>query len=87
MVAKGPVPDVDSQRLKQPHPAVCAATREPRVLNRRGCRHFLFIEGILADAGYEPPKTASAIAKTGTGKIEIVKRTAPSLHGSSKAMG
>jgi transposase len=46
----------------------------PLVLDRRTRRLFPFIERIFADAGYQGAKTAAAIAKTGTWKIEIVKR-------------
>jgi hypothetical protein len=35
---------------------------------------FPFIKCIFADAAYQGPKTAAAIAKTGTWKLEIVKR-------------
>jgi len=45
-----------------------------RVLDRRTRRLFPFIERIFADAGYQGPKTAAAIAKSGTWKLEIVKR-------------
>ena len=44
------------------------------VLDRRTRRLFPFIERIFADAGYQGPKTAAAIAKTGTWRLEIVKR-------------
>jgi transposase len=44
------------------------------VLDRRTRRLFPFIERIFADAGYQGAKTAAAIAKTGTWKLEIVKR-------------
>jgi transposase len=37
-------------------------------------RLFPFIERIFADAGYQGAKAATAIAKTGTWKLEIVKR-------------
>jgi transposase len=46
----------------------------PLVLNRRTRRLFPFIECIFADAAYQGPKTAAAIAKTGTWKLAIVKR-------------
>jgi hypothetical protein len=36
------------------------------VLNRRTRRFFPFINCILADAGYQGPRTAAAITKTGT---------------------
>jgi transposase len=44
------------------------------VLDRRTRRLFPFIERIFADAGYQGPRVAAAIAKTGTWTIEIVKR-------------
>jgi transposase len=44
------------------------------VLDRRTRRLFPFIERIFADAGYQGPALAAAIAKTGTWILEIVKR-------------
>jgi transposase len=44
------------------------------VLDRRTRCLFPFIERIFADAGYQGAKTAAAVAKTGTWKLEIVKR-------------
>jgi hypothetical protein len=44
------------------------------VLDRRTRRLFPFIECIFGDAGYQGPKTAAAIAKSGTWKLKIVKR-------------
>ena len=44
------------------------------VLDRRTRRLFPFIETIFADAGYQGAKAAVAIAKSGTWKLEIVKR-------------
>ena len=44
------------------------------VLDRRTRRLFPFIERIFADAGYQGPKAAAAIARTGTWTLEIVKR-------------
>ena len=44
------------------------------VLDRRTRRLFPFIVRIFADAGYQGAKTAAAIAKTGSWKLEIVKR-------------
>ena len=38
---------------------------------------FPFIERIFADAGYQGAKTAAAIAKTGSWKLEIVRRNEP----------
>jgi len=44
------------------------------VLDRRTRRRFPFIERIFADAGYQGPALAAAVAKTGTWALEIVKR-------------
>jgi len=44
------------------------------VLDRRTRRLFPFIERIFADAGYQGPTLAAAVAKTGTWALEIVKR-------------
>ena len=58
------------------HPA-CVQDRDGArlVLDRRTRRLFPFIERIFADAGYQGPKMAQAIAKTGSWTVEIVKRT------------
>ena len=45
-----------------------------RVLDARARRLFPFIKTIFADAGYQGRKAAAAIAKSGTWKLEIVKR-------------
>lgn len=44
------------------------------VLDQRTRRRFPFIDRIFADAGYQGMKAATAIAKTGSWKLEIVKR-------------
>ena len=44
-------------------------------LLRRTRRLFPFIEVIYADGGYQGPKMAATVAKTGAWKLEIVKRT------------
>jgi putative transposase len=44
------------------------------VLDRRTRRRFPFIERIFADATYQGPKLATALAQTGTWTVEIVKR-------------
>jgi transposase len=44
------------------------------VLDRRTRRLFPFIERIYADAAYQGPRMARTIARTGTWKLEIVKR-------------
>ena len=43
-------------------------------LLRRTRRRFPFIEVIYADGGYQGPKMAKTVAKTGAWRIEIVKR-------------
>ena len=45
-----------------------------RYLLQSARRRFPFIEKIFADAGYQGPKMAHAVAATGRWKIEIVKR-------------
>jgi transposase len=46
----------------------------PFVLDRHTRRLFPFVERIFADAGYQGQKAAAAVARTGTWKLEIVKR-------------
>ena len=43
-------------------------------LLRRTRRLFPFIEVIYADGGYQGPKMAAVVAKTGAWRLEIVKR-------------
>ena len=43
-------------------------------LLRQARRLFPFIERIIGDAGYQGPKMAAAVARTGKWKIEIVRR-------------
>jgi putative transposase len=45
------------------------------VLDKRTRRLFPFIERIYADGGYQGPRVRAATEKTGTWKIEIVKRS------------
>src|SRR5271154_2404319 len=45
------------------------------VLDKQTRRLFPFIERIFADAGYQGPRVRAAAARTGTWKIEIVKRS------------
>ena len=60
------------------HPADVQDRDGAHLLMRRSRRLFPFIETIFADGGYQGPEVAAAVAKTGTWKIEIVKRSA--LH-------
>jgi transposase len=41
---------------------------------RRAHRSFAFIERIYADGGYQGPTMAKTVAKTGSWRLEIVKR-------------
>jgi transposase len=45
------------------------------VLNKRTRRLFPFIERIYADGGYQGPRVRAAAARTGTWKIDIIKRS------------
>jgi putative transposase len=45
------------------------------VLNQRTRRLFPFIERIYADGGYQGPRVRAVAARTGTWKIEIIKRS------------
>jgi transposase len=45
------------------------------VLNKRTRRLFPFIERIYADGGYQGPRVRAAAARTGTWRIEIIKRS------------
>jgi len=45
------------------------------VLDRRTRRLFPFVATIFADGGYQGPKMAATVARTGAWKLEIVKRT------------
>jgi len=44
------------------------------VLDRQTRRRFPFIERIFADGGYQGPRAATAAARTGSWKLQIVKR-------------
>jgi len=57
------------------HPA-CVQDRDGAyLLLRRSRRLFPFVETIFAHGGYPGPKMTTALANTGTWKLEIVKRT------------
>jgi len=57
------------------HPADVQDRDGMREVLRQARRSFPFIELIFADAGYQGPKAAKAVADTGCWAIEIVKRT------------
>jgi transposase len=44
-------------------------------LLRQTRRRFPFVERIFADGGYQGPRMAKAVARTGTWRVEIVKRS------------
>ena len=46
----------------------------PLVLDRRTRRLFPFVARVFADAGYQGPKAAAAVAKSAAWTLEIVKR-------------
>jgi len=56
------------------HPGDVQDRDGARELLRRTRQLFPFIELIYADGGYRGPKMAAVIAKTGTWRLEIVKR-------------
>jgi transposase len=57
------------------HPADIQDRDGVRAVLHQARRSFPFIERIFADAGYQGPKAAKAVADTGSWVIEIVKRT------------
>jgi len=59
------------------HPADVQDRDGAYELLRRSRASFPFIERIFADAGYQGPKMAAAVARTGAWKLEIVKRIEP----------
>ncbi len=44
-------------------------------LLRQTRRRFPFVERIFADGGYQGPRMARTVARTGTWRVEIVKRS------------
>lgn len=56
------------------HPANVQDRDGAEPLLRQVRRLFPFIQRIIGDAGYQGPKMAAAVARTGTWTIEIVKR-------------
>lgn len=57
------------------HPASVQHRDGARALLRKARPRFPFIERIIADAGYQGPKMATIVARTGCWKMEIVKRS------------
>ena len=56
------------------HPANVQDRDGAEPLLRQARRLFPFVERIIGDAGYQGPKMAAAVARTGTWTIEIVRR-------------
>jgi transposase len=57
------------------HPADIQDRDGAAAVLRQARRSFPFVERIYADGGYQGPKMAKVVAKTGTWKLEIVKRS------------
>jgi transposase len=56
------------------HPASVQDRDGAEALLREARRSFPFIERIIADAGYQGRRMEAAVARTGTGVLEIVRR-------------
>jgi transposase len=56
------------------HPASVQDRDGAEPLLRQARRLFPFVERIIGDAGYQGPKMAAAAARTGSWKVEIVRR-------------
>jgi len=66
----------EGYRAQAPHPRRHARRRERSAGQHSGPRRrFPFVNRIFADAGYQGPKMAKAVASAGCWKIEIVKRS------------
>lgn len=62
----------DIVHKQQIRPQAIGRSGKPLLRNAR--RLFPFVERIIGDAGYQGPKVAAAVARTGTWKMEIVRR-------------
>jgi len=60
------------------HPADVQDRDGAAAVLRQARRCFPFIERVYADGGYQGPKMAGVVAKTGAWRLEIVKRS--NLH-------
>jgi transposase len=56
------------------HPANVQDRDGAEPLLRQARRQFPFLERVIGDAGYQGPKMAAAMARTGTWTLEIVRR-------------
>ena len=57
------------------HSAQAQDRDETEALLRQARRRFPFIERIVGDGGYQGPRMAALVARTGSWKLEIVKRS------------
>ena len=56
------------------HPADIQDRDGAEPLLRQARRQFPFIERIIGDAGYQGPKMAAAVARTGPWEVQIIRR-------------
>ena len=56
------------------HPADVQDRDGAEAVLRQARRQFPFVERIIGDAGYQGPRMAAAVARTGCWTIEIVRR-------------
>jgi len=56
------------------HPASIQDRDGAEALLREARRSFPFIERLIGDAGYQGPKMATVVARTGMWKLQIVRR-------------
>jgi transposase len=56
------------------HPADVQDRDGAEALLREARRSFPFVERVIGDAGYQGPKMAAVVARTGTWALEIVRR-------------
>ena len=59
------------------HPAQVQDRDGAETLLRQARRRFPFIERLVGDGGYQGPRMAALVARTGSWKLEIVKRSDP----------
>ena len=59
------------------HPAQVQDRDGAETLLRQARTRFPFIERLVGDGGYQGPRMAALVARTGSWKLEIVKRSDP----------
>jgi transposase len=57
------------------HPADVQDRDGAEALPRQARKLFPFVERIIGDGGYQGPKMAAAVARTGTWSLQIVRRS------------